>query len=74
MSALLPARPALRVAPALAPVPTPVPVAAAARDTRLRLGDVLLQQNLITAEQLQLHLAQQRSTGKKLGRVLNARW
>ena len=54
-------------APATAPVA--VPVAAPARQ-KLRLGDVLVQQNLVTADQLTAALAQQRGTGKRLGRLL----
>ncbi|MFM2053813.1 MAG: hypothetical protein RL456_1850 [Pseudomonadota bacterium] len=41
-----------------------------ARPERIRLGDLLLQQGLITAAQLDQALAAQRSTGRKLGRVL----
>jgi MSHA biogenesis protein MshE len=37
---------------------------------RLRMGDLLIQQNLITPEQLQAALAQQKKTGRRLGRVL----
>ena len=37
---------------------------------KLRLGDVLVQQNLVTPEQLADALAQQRGTGKRLGRLL----
>ncbi|WP_293999852.1 GspE/PulE family protein [Sphaerotilus sp.] len=40
-----------------------------ARPERIRLGDLLVQQGLITAEQLTEALASQRSTGRKLGRV-----
>ena len=43
---------------------------AAARPEKLRLGDVLVQQRLISQEQLQTALTAQRSTGKKLGRLL----
>jgi len=37
---------------------------------RLRLGDLLMQQNLVTPEQLQTALAQQKRTGRRLGLVL----
>ena len=40
------------------------------RREKLRLGDVLVQQNLITTEQLQAALEAQRGTGKRLGRLL----
>jgi MSHA biogenesis protein MshE len=40
------------------------------RPEKLRLGDVLVQQKLISQEQLQQALALQRQTGKKVGRVL----
>ncbi len=48
----------------------PVAAASAAAPRRVRLGDVLLQQNLLSPEQLDEALAQQRGSGKKLGRVL----
>ncbi len=41
-----------------------------ARRDKLRLGDVLVQQGLLTPEQLELALAEQRGSGKKLGRLL----
>ncbi|MCF8177855.1 MAG: GspE/PulE family protein [Sulfuritalea sp.] len=41
-----------------------------ARPERIRLGDMLVQQNLVTGEQLELALAQQKRSGRKLGRVL----
>ena len=41
-----------------------------ARPEKVRLGDLLVQQNLITLEQLQFALGQQKTTGRKLGRVL----
>ena len=41
-----------------------------ARPEKIRLGDLLVQQKLITAEQLAEALARQRQTGRKLGRVL----
>ena len=53
--------------PAAAAAPDAV---AAPRREKLRLGDVLVQQNLVTAEQLAHALAQQRGTGKRLGRLL----
>lgn len=37
---------------------------------KIRLGDLLVQQNLITQEQLTATLEQQRSSGRKLGRIL----
>ena len=40
-----------------------------ARPERIRLGDLLVQQGLITAEQLAEALLSQRTTGRKLGRV-----
>lgn len=42
----------------------------AGRPQKLRLGDVLVQQQLISEEQLQQSLELQRATGKKLGRLL----
>jgi MSHA biogenesis protein MshE len=42
----------------------------AERPEKLRLGDVLVQQKLISQEQLQQTLELQRSTGKKVGRLL----
>ncbi len=50
-------------------VPAAAPVAPLRRE-KLRLGDVLLQQNLVTREQLQQALDQQRGSGKRLGRLL----
>ncbi len=47
----------------------PVEAAAAPRP-KLRLGDVLVEQQLISAEQLGQALELQRATGKKLGRIL----
>jgi MSHA biogenesis protein MshE len=47
-----------------APRPTP------GRPEKLRLGDVLVQQRLISQEQLQQTLELQRTTGKKVGRLL----
>ena len=40
------------------------------RPDKLRLGDVLVQQGLLTPEQLEHTLAEQRGSGKKLGRLL----
>ena len=42
----------------------------AGRPEKLRLGDVLVQQRLISQEQLQQTLELQRQTGKKVGRLL----
>ena len=50
--------------PAEAPRPMP------GRPEKLRLGDVLVQQRLISQEQLQQTLELQRTTGKKMGRLL----
>ncbi|WIM05197.1 MAG: GspE/PulE family protein [Candidatus Nitricoxidivorans perseverans] len=41
-----------------------------ARPEKIRLGDLLVQQNLITGEQLKLALEEQKRSGRKLGRVL----
>ncbi len=41
-----------------------------ARRKKLRLGDLLVDQQAITAEQLQLALVEQRRSGRRLGRVL----
>ena len=41
-----------------------------ARPEKIRLGDMLVQQDLITAEQLKIGLDEQKRTGRKLGRVL----
>ncbi len=41
-----------------------------ARPEKIHLGDLLLQQKLITLEQLQFALNQQKTSGRKLGRVL----
>ncbi|MGH8189641.1 MAG: MSHA biogenesis protein MshE, partial [Steroidobacteraceae bacterium] len=37
---------------------------------RVRLGELLVDQNLLTAEQLQTALDEQKRSGRKLGRVL----
>lgn len=50
--------------------PSAAPATASHRPQKLRLGDVLVQQALITPEQLQAALEQQRGTGKRLGRLL----
>ncbi len=55
------------------PVVSPTLVVAPAppgRPEKLRLGDVLVQQRLISQEQLQQTLDLQRQTGKKMGRLL----
>ena len=52
--------------PSVAEAPRPAP----GRPEKLRLGDVLVQQKLISQEQLQKTLELQRSTGKKVGRLL----
>src|SRR5512142_1484428 len=36
---------------------------------RIRLGDLLIQQGLLTDEQLKLALAEQKRSGRKLGRI-----
>ena len=54
---------------AVAPTPTGMP-SVAGRPEKLRLGDVLVQQRLISQEQLQQTLELQRTTGKKMGRLL----
>ncbi|TAJ78926.1 MAG: type II/IV secretion system protein [Gallionellaceae bacterium] len=41
-----------------------------ARPEKIRLGDLLVQQKLISMEQLQFALDQQKRTGRKLGKVL----
>lgn len=46
------------------------PPPASGRPEKLRLGDVLVQQRLISQEQLQQTLELQRQTGKKVGRLL----
>ncbi|NCS62228.1 MAG: MSHA biogenesis protein MshE, partial [Rhodoferax sp.] len=52
--------------PSAALKPSPAP----GRPEKLRLGDVLVQQKLISQEQLQQTLDLQRQTGKKMGRLL----
>src|SRR5574340_1417349 len=41
-----------------------------ARPEKVRLGDLLVQQKLISQDQLRLALEQQQHSGRKLGRVL----
>ncbi len=41
-----------------------------ARPEKVRLGEILVQQNLLTSEQLKLALDEQKRSGRKLGRVL----
>ena len=53
-------------APGAPDAPRPAP----GRPEKLRLGDVLVQQKLISQEQLQQTLELQRTTGKKVGRLL----
>jgi len=48
----------------------PLAAAAAPRREKLRLGDVLVQQKLVSEEQLAELLQQQRSTGRRLGRMM----
>ena len=40
------------------------------RPAKIRLGELLVQHNLLTEEQLKLALEQQKKTGRKLGRVI----
>ncbi len=61
---------AIAAAGAPTATPAPMPPPAPARRERLRLGDVLVKQMLITEEQLQTALEMQRGTGKRLGRLL----
>jgi MSHA biogenesis protein MshE len=53
-----------------APATPEAPRPPSGRPEKLRLGDVLVQQQLISMEQLQQTLELQRSTGKKMGRLL----
>ncbi|MFN4359940.1 MAG: GspE/PulE family protein [Hylemonella sp.] len=48
----------------------PAPARPTGRPEKLRLGDVLVQQRLISQEQLQQTLELQQQTGKKVGRLL----
>jgi len=50
--------------------PGPGPSPAAARPQRLRLGEILVAQKLVSQEQLRLALEEQKRTGRRLGRVL----
>lgn len=56
--------------PAAAPLAGGASRTASGRPEKLRLGDVLVQQRLISQEQLQQTLALQQQTGKKVGRLL----
>jgi MSHA biogenesis protein MshE len=56
--------------PATAPADATAPRPPSGRPEKLRLGDVLVQQRLISQEQLQQTLELQRQTGKKVGRLL----
>jgi MSHA biogenesis protein MshE len=58
------------VEPVASPSPTKPVMATPGRPEKLRLGDVLVQQRLISQEQLQQILDLQRQTGKKMGRLL----
>ncbi len=40
-----------------------------ARPEKIRLGEILIQQNLLSPEQLEQALVEQKRTGRKLGRV-----
>src|SRR3978361_1767398 len=40
-----------------------------ARPEKVRLGEILVQQKLLSEEQLQFSLTQQKRTGRKLGRI-----
>ena len=55
---------------AVAPTPVEPARQASGRPGKLRLGDVLVQQRLISQEQLQQTLELQRQTGKKTWRLL----
>ena len=55
---------------AIVPTPPEAQRLAPGRPEKLRLGDVLVQQRLISQEQLQQTLDLQRTTGKKVGRLL----
>jgi len=59
----------MNTAAATTPAQT-APRPAPGRPEKLRLGDVLVQQRLISQEQLQQTLELQRQTGKKVGRLL----
>ncbi|MDO8249715.1 MAG: GspE/PulE family protein [Rhodoferax sp.] len=55
---------------ATAPLAQTIPFPPPGRPEKLRLGDVLVQQRLISQEQLQQTLELQRQTGKRVGRLL----
>jgi len=59
-----------RILAVVPPPVTEVPRVVPGRPEKLRLGDVLVQQRLISQEQLQQTLELQRQTGKKTGRLL----
>ena len=59
----------MNMAASASPAPD-APKPAPGRPEKLRLGDVLVQQRLISQEQLQQTLDLQRTTGKKMGRLL----
>ena len=44
-----------------------------ARPEKIRLGDLLIQQGLMTEEQLKFALDEQKRTGRKLGRIVPSR-
>src|SRR5437879_2310616 len=52
------------------PGSTAGPVRAAGRPQRLRLGDILVTQKVVSQEQLGLALDEQKRSGRRLGRVL----
>jgi len=52
------------------PGSTAGPVRAAGRPQRLRLGDILVAQKVVSQEQLKLALDEQKRSGRRLGRVL----
>src|SRR5436309_12838131 len=52
------------------PGSTSEPVRAAGRPQRLRLGDILVAQKVISPEQLKLALDEQKRSGRRLGRAL----
>lgn len=55
------------------PSPVLIPMndtARAARPRKIRIGDLLIEQSVITQDQLNVALAAQQKTGRKLGRVL----
>ena len=52
------------------PGPTAGSVRAAGRPQRLRLGDILVAQKVVSQEQLKLALDEQKRSGRRLGRVL----